>query len=110
MRNRARDCNGHVAASFNIELKPLAVRAFKKLPEEIQKRIAEAIDGLSANPYPSVSKKKRGIANFQGIPIGCYRVIYQVQPRTRIVLVLWIGHHQEDFHKSKFWNKLRKSA
>ncbi|WP_413167584.1 type II toxin-antitoxin system RelE family toxin [Capilliphycus salinus ALCB114379] len=80
----------------------------KNLPSAIQEKVNDTINGLSENPKPPQSKKRKGHQNIQEHPIGkSYRLIYEVFQQYKIVVVYWFGHHQEDFHKPKFEEGLR---
>ncbi len=83
-------------------------RTPKNLPSVVQEQVKDTINDLSANPKPPKSKKRKGDPNLQKHPIGkSYRLIYEVFPRYKIVVVYWFGHHQKDFHKPKFEQGLK---
>jgi mRNA interferase RelE/StbE len=81
--------------AYAVQFKPIASRQFDSLPREIQKRVALKIDALRDNPNPAGCKKLTGLPDVWRIRVGDYRVVYQVQGQTCIVLVLKIGHRRE---------------
>ena len=82
--------------SYTIQFKPAAVRDLRKLPKAVQKRIAAEIDALACNPRPPGIDTLKGEAGaFYRLRVGDYRVIYQVQDRPLLVLVLRAGHRRE---------------
>ena len=68
-----------------------ARRQFIKLIPEVQLRLQGAIDELSENPRPEGVKKLKGRDNEYRIRIGDYRVIYTVEDRVLLVIVVQVG-------------------
>ncbi len=82
-------------ATYRIDIKPSAAKELSSLPVVDQKRIATKIDALAANPRMEGSQKLAGAEDLYRIRSGDYRVIYQVQDRHVIVLVVRIAHRRE---------------
>lgn len=82
-------------ASYRLELKKSAQKEFSKLPAVHSKRISEAIDGLTVDPFPSGFRKLVGSEFKYRIRIGDYRVIYEVREAVLIVFVVKIGHRKD---------------
>lgn len=74
--------------SYRVELTPSAARAFRKLPNSIQGRIAPKIDALAANPRPHGVEKMAGHENRYRVRVGEYRVIYVIIDGPRLVTIL----------------------
>jgi mRNA interferase RelE/StbE len=72
-----------------------AEAALRKLPKEIQVRITRKIDQLAGDPFPPGTEKLRAAADLWRIRLGDYRVIYTVERKELLVLVLKIGHRRE---------------
>ena len=81
--------------AYRIELKPSAVRALSNLPKKDQRRISAKIDSLAKNPRPRGTEKIEGREDLYCIRSGDYRIIYQVQARVLLILVVKIGHRRE---------------
>jgi mRNA interferase RelE/StbE len=80
---------------YRIEFLKTAQKELRKLPKEIQQRIAAKIDSLLADPYPPESKKlTNGNGRFR-IRIGDYRVIYRIEEDKLIILIIKIGHRRD---------------
>ena len=73
---------------YPLELKPAALRSLAKLPREIEERLARKIEGLARNPRPHGTEKLKGVPDL-------YRLLYQVQDKIPLVLVVQIGHRKE---------------
>jgi mRNA interferase RelE/StbE len=79
---------------YRIEFSPTAESQFKKLPKEVQVRLKHRIDNLAEKPFPRGVKKLSAQENFYRLRIGDYRIIYQVQGKALLVLILKLGHRK----------------
>ncbi|MCS7365565.1 MAG: type II toxin-antitoxin system RelE/ParE family toxin [archaeon GB-1867-035] len=66
-------------------------RDFRKLNENIQRRIIEAVDTIRRNPF--VGKVLRGMP-YRCFRIGNYRLIYHVNIRERKVFLMTVIHRR----------------
>ena len=82
-------------ASSRIELSATAEKQIRKLPRDHQIRVLQAIRPLAAAPYPPGSRKVRGYDDVFRIRVGTYRVLYRVQARRLVIIILKIGHRRE---------------
>lgn len=80
---------------YAITFKPSAGRAFDRLPADAKKRVAAVIDDLASDPRPRGVSKLAGETDLFRIRAGDYRVIYQIQDRELLVLVVRIGHRRD---------------
>lgn len=80
---------------YQIEIAPAARRALARLSLETKRRIDEAILGLESAPRPSGCAKLIGDAELWRIRVGDYRIIYEIQDRQLLVLVVRIGHRRD---------------
>jgi mRNA interferase RelE/StbE len=81
--------------AYSIQFKPAAARQLEQLPRPIRNRIALKIETLRDDPFPVGCKKLAGLADAWRVRVSDYRVIYQVQRRVLVVLVLTVGHRRE---------------
>ncbi len=81
--------------AYRIEFAPSANRQFRNLPRDVQSRLKIKIDALTDNPRPRRAEKLQGEEDLFRIRIGDYRVIYQVQDKVLLILVVKIGHRRE---------------
>jgi mRNA interferase RelE/StbE len=83
-------------ATYAIQLKPAAERDLKRIKDKaVLRRIAKAIDGLHTNPRPSGAKTLQGDDSILRIRVGDYRILYTIEDRTLVVLVIRVGHRRE---------------
>ena len=81
--------------SYRIELKLAAKRGLSKLPQAVQKRIARKIEVLARNPRPPGVEKLKGLSDLYRLRVGDYRILYQIQEKILLVLVVQVGHRRE---------------
>jgi mRNA interferase RelE/StbE len=81
--------------AFSVVLKPAAVRDLRKLPEDIRRRVAVRIDALVGDPRPHGAEALQGEAGLYRIRMGDYRIIYQVQDKALLVVVVRARHRRE---------------
>ena len=79
---------------YRIEFSPTAESQFKKLPKEVQIRLKHRIDILAENPFSRGVKKLSAQENFYRLRIGDYRIIFQVQGKALLILILKLGHRK----------------
>ncbi|MGA9772800.1 MAG: type II toxin-antitoxin system RelE/ParE family toxin [Blastocatellia bacterium] len=81
--------------SYTIEFSRKAERQFRDLPRSVQLKIAPKIGALAETPRPRSAKKLEGQDDIYRIRVGDYHIIYQVQDKALIVLVVKIGDRRE---------------
>jgi len=80
--------------SYQIELRPAAVRALKRIDHQDRDRIRGAISLLGENPRPPGAKALKGRPVLR-VRVGDYRIIYTVDNDILIVTVITLGHRRE---------------
>ena len=84
---------------YRIEFKRSAAKVLKKLPKSDRRRIRDKIDSFANNlPDPAATKMK-GDNPFHRARVGDYRIIYEIQEDTLVILVLKIGHRKEVYRR-----------
>ncbi|MEP6509480.1 MAG: type II toxin-antitoxin system RelE/ParE family toxin [Gemmatimonadales bacterium] len=86
---------------YTVELAASAGRAFRKLDPSTQHQLARAIDSLSENPRPHRSIRLKGAEDIYRIRSGNYRILYTIEDRRLLVLVVAIGHRREIYRRSQ---------
>jgi mRNA interferase RelE/StbE len=80
---------------YRIELSKPAVRQFEKLSRAIQTRLKPRIDALAHDPRPQGVKKLAGEDELYRLRVGDYRIIYQIQDKVLLILVVRLGNRKE---------------
>jgi len=81
--------------SYSVLLAPPAERQLRSFPSVIQKRLVKRIKALQNDPRPPGVKKLAGKDDLYRIREGDYRIIYTIQARELVILVLKIGDRKE---------------
>jgi mRNA interferase RelE/StbE len=69
------------------------------MPKADQKRIAEKIDSLAENPPDPDTTKMKGNNPFHKIRVGDYRIIYEIQEKIFVILIVKIGHRKDVYKR-----------
>ena len=80
---------------YNIEFVASALREFRALDRQIQRRLSTRIEELRDNPFPSGVRKLQGEADYWRFRVGDYRVIYRIEKQRVVIVIVRIGHRRE---------------
>ena len=81
--------------AYRVEFTARAARELSALAPGDQRRIAKKIDSLATTPRPAGCRKLAGPDDFYRVRVGDYRVIYAIEDRRLLVLVVRIGHRRD---------------
>ena len=84
---------------YRVEFARPAARQFEGLPKQVQVRLKPRIESLKDNPRPHGAKKLTGEEELYRLRVGDYRVIYQIQDKVLLVLVVKVGNRKEVYRK-----------
>lgn len=85
--------------AYHIEFRPAAVRDLRRIPNPFKARLMTAVAALGLTPRPPGCVRLAGGDGFLRIRVGDYRVIYRVEDRRLLVLVVRLGH-RKDIYRS----------
>ena len=80
---------------YRVELVPAAARALDALPEKVYSQSQKRIDVLAKTPRPPGARKLEGHEGLWRVRSGDYRIVYQIENRKLLVLVVRIGNRRE---------------
>ncbi len=81
--------------AYRVVFSRKAKRQFLDLPVIVRKRLAPRIDALAGNPRPRGVKRLSGTEDFYRIRVGDYRILYAIEHRELVVLVVKLGHRKD---------------
>jgi mRNA interferase RelE/StbE len=81
--------------AYTINFAPKAEREFKKLDKAVQRQLQPKIEALSKNPRVHGVEKLSGEDELYRIRAGDYRIVFQIQDKVLVVLLVKIGHRRE---------------
>ena len=87
--------------AYAVFVKPAALRELRKLPEDIKRRVAARIDALAGAPRPAGVERLQGEADLYRVRVGDYRIVYQVESKALVVLVVRIGHRRDVYRRPR---------
>lgn len=83
---------------YAVRLKASARKELGELARPTVERIAAAIDKLAGVPRPAAARPLVDNPYYR-LRVGDYRIIYEVQDKVLVILVIRIGHRREIYRK-----------
>ena len=80
---------------YTVIFKPSAAKQIRRIDRKEQKKIIAVAVSLAENPRPHGYKKLVDEVDLYRIRIGNYRIIYQIQDKFLIVIVVHIKKRDE---------------
>ena len=87
--------------AYSVAFLPSAAADLAALPRPIRRRLSLRIDALGRDPRPPGATLLRGSDRLYRIRAGDYRILYRVDDRRLIVLVVKLGHRREIYRRIK---------
>ena len=84
--------------TYQIELRPAAVRALKRIDHQDRGRIRGAIALLASNPRPPGAKALQGRPGLR-VRVGDYRIIYTVDDNILVIAVITLGRRRDVYDR-----------
>lgn len=85
--------------AHRIEVSPAAARQLKKIDRRVLPQIAEKIDSLASEPRPHGCEKLSGYDSLYRVRAGDYRIVYGVEDRLVLIVVLKVGNRAEIYKR-----------
>lgn len=82
---------------YQVVFKKSAAKDLQGFPQKIQRKILDAIQLLSLNPYTELLqiKKMKGVDSLYRVRVQDYRVIYLIENQTIKITIIKVGHRKE---------------
>ena len=87
-------------AGYEIEITRTAEKRLKTIPRQERGRIVDAMLALSRDPRPRGSRRLQGYADVFRIRVGSYRILYSVEQRRLIIIILKVGHRGDIYQRN----------
>jgi mRNA interferase RelE/StbE len=81
-------------ASYRVEVSRTAERQIRGLARADQLRVIRVIQALAGDPRPPGWRKLAGHDDVFRVRVGRYRVLYSIEDRRLVVIVLKVGDRQ----------------
>lgn len=82
---------------YEVLLTGRAERDLRHLPDTVHERVASVLKRLCSNPRPQGCTKMVGATSDWRIRVEDYRVIYEIEDKTRTVRIMFIRHRREAY-------------
>jgi len=80
--------------SYRLEVKRSAAKEIADLPKAECKRVAAKIQLLASDPRPHGCEKLSGAEKYR-IRQGDYRILYEIDDSTKLVIIVKVGDRKE---------------
>ncbi len=85
--------------TYRVTLAPSAVRQLRRFGPDVRRRIQAAIELLAVEPRPPAATRLVGGSGEWRVRTGSYRIVYEINDKELIVLVLRMGHRREVYDR-----------
>ena len=86
-------------ARYKLVVRQSVTKDLRSIPQKDVARILERIESLVDDPRPPRCEKLSGQERYR-IRQGCYRIIYEIQDRVLVVVVVKVGHRRDVYKSS----------
>lgn len=86
--------------TYDVRLAPAAMRQLRKLHPAGRRRVQATIDLLADDPRPPAARQPVGGAGEWRVRTGDFRIVYEIQDRQLLVLVVKVGHRRDVYERS----------
>jgi mRNA interferase RelE/StbE len=86
-------------ASYELLFKKSVAKDLREIPKADVKRLLQRIRSLTDDPRPKGSEKLSGQERYR-LRQGVYRIVYEIDDKVLIVLMVKIGHRR-DVYRAK---------
>ena len=85
-------------ASYELRFKKSVAKDLRAFPKQHVAKIMERIRALADEPRPRGCEKLSGLERYR-VRQGAYRIIYEIQDRQLVVLIVKIGHRRDVYRR-----------
>ena len=85
-------------ASYELRFKKSVAKDLRAFPKQDVANILERIRALAEEPRPRGCEKLSGLERYR-VRQGSYRIIYEIEDRQLIVLIVKVGHRRDVYRQ-----------
>jgi len=86
-------------ASYSLSYRPSVEKDLQSIPHALVARIIARIEQLPSGPFPVQSTKLQGAERLYRLRVGDYRIVYEVDPEARHILVQYVRHRRDVYRR-----------
>lgn len=95
--------------AYTVEFLETAFEELGDLPQEAQRQILKRIEGLKNDPRPAGVEQLKGPEKFLRLRVGDFRVVYLVEGKHLVVLVVRIGDRKKVYKRIEVLTRRAKA-
>jgi mRNA interferase RelE/StbE len=85
--------------SYKIKWKKSAYKELRNIRREYIPKIIHSVEKLRLNPFPSGVKKLSCSEKTYRLRVGDYRIIYEIERNSLIILIIRVKHRKDIYKK-----------
>jgi len=85
--------------SYSLSYRPSVEKDLQSIPHALVARIIARMDRLPSDPFPVQSTKLQGAERLYRLRVGDYRIVYEVDPEARHILVQYVRHRRDVYRR-----------
>lgn len=86
-------------AKYRIEVSATAEKQIRRLNKAEQIRVLRSVQALAEEPRPRGTRKLRGYENVYRIRVGKHRILYSIESRRLLIIVLKAGNRRDVYRE-----------
>lgn len=95
---------------YEIRWLPPVRRELRRVPARERQRIYSQVRGLAYEPRPAESERLSGLPDLWRIRAGRYRVVYQIQGRVAVVVIVRVAKREDVYRQSRTLRERLRSS
>lgn len=84
---------------YEIQYRRSVKNDLKKLPLGTRRKVVKDILSLAKHPRPTGYSKLSGLKDTYRIRRGTYRIIYSIENKALIIIIIRVGHRKDVYSK-----------
>ena len=86
-------------AAYSLSYRPSVEKDLQSIPHASVARIIARMERLPSDPFPIQSTKLQGAERLYRLRVGDYRIVYEVDPEARHILVQYVRHRRDVYRR-----------
>ncbi len=99
--DKAKSSDRTKKATYRVEFTPAAEKQLKDLDKPFQMQVFRRIEKLADDPRPQGVEKLEGQEGIYRIRSGNYRILYTINDKALVVVVIRVGDRKEVYRQIK---------
>ena len=83
------------ARTYTVTIDARVRKDLEDIDKSMQRKILVKIESLGSNPRPEGCVKLKDAVDIYRVLVGDYRILYRIQDRGLVVLIIRAGHRRE---------------